>query len=70
MQPIAPATQTIIRMGSVFIKKIVEIATIVAINRIMYARLRVVRPPLSRYSRIYLPKKDCNSHACKRGELR
>ena len=69
-QPIAPATQTMIRMGSVFIKKIVEIATIVAIRRIIDMRLRRVRPPLSRYSRIYLPKKDCNSHACKRGELR
>ena len=35
MQPIAPATQTMIRMGSVFIKKIVEIATIVAIRRMI-----------------------------------
>ena len=70
IQPITPATQTMIRMGSVFIKKIVEIATIVAISKIIYTRLRRVKPPLSRYSRIYLPKKDCNSHACKRGELR
>ena len=69
-QPIKPATQTMIRMGRVFIKKLVEIATIVAISRIIYMRLRRVRTPLSRYSRIYLPKKDCNSHACKRGELR
>ena len=69
-QPIAPATQTMIRMGSVFIKKIVEIATIVAIKRIIDMRLRRVRPPLSRYSRIYLPKKDCSNHACKRGEER
>ena len=69
-QPIKPADQTMIRMGSVFIKKIVEIATIVAIRRIIDMRLRRVRPPLSRYSRIYLPKKDCNNHACKQGEER
>ena len=70
MQPMSPADQTTIRTEREEIKNIVEIATIVAINRIIYARLRAVRPPLSRYSRIYLPKKDCNSHACKRGELR
>ena len=34
-QPIAPATQTTIRMGSIFIKKMVEIATIVAIRRMI-----------------------------------
>ena len=70
MQPMSPADQTTIRTEREEIKNIVEIATINAINRIMYARLRVVRPPLSRYSRIYLPKNDCRSHACKRGELR
>ena len=70
MQPIKPAAQTTIRIGIEEIKKIVEIATIVAISRIIDMRLRRVRPPLSRYSRIYLPKKDCNSHACRRGELR
>ena len=70
MQPIKPAAQTTIRIGTEEIKKIVEIATIVAISRRIDMRLRRVRPPLSRYSRIYLPKKDCNSHACKRGELR
>ena len=35
IQPIRPATQTMIRMGSVFIKKIVEIATINAIRRMI-----------------------------------
>ena len=63
MQPIKPAIQTTMRIGIEEIKNIVEIATIVAIKRIIYIRLRRVRPPLSRYSRIYLPKNDCNSHA-------
>ena len=45
-QPIRPADQTIMRTGREEIKKIVEIATIVAINTIMYTRLRVVTPPL------------------------
>lgn len=70
MQPMSPADQTTIRREREEIKNIVEIATIVAINRIIYMRLRRVRPPLSRYSRIYLPKNDCSSHACKRGEER
>ena len=70
IQPIKPAAQTTIRIGIEEIKKIVEIATIVAIRRIIDMRLRRVRPPLSRYSRIYLPKKDWSNHACKRGELR
>ena len=70
MQPITPADQTTMRIGIEEIKKTVEIATIVAISRIIDMRLRMVRPPLSRYSRIYLPKNDCSNHACKRGELR
>lgn len=69
-QPIRPADQTMIRTGREEIKKIVEIATIVAINTIMYTRLRVVRPPLAWYSRMYLPKNDCNNHVCKREEER
>ena len=69
IQPIKPAAQTTIRIGIEEIKKIVEIATIVAIRRIIDMRLRMVSPPLSRYSRIYLPKNDCSSHACRRGEL-
>ena len=70
MQPIKPADQTTMRIGIEEIKKIVEIATIVAIKRIIDMRLRRVKPPLSRYSRIYLPKNDCSNHACKRGEER
>ena len=70
MQPITPADQTTMRIGIEEIKKTVEIATIVAISRIIDMRLRTVRPPLARYSRIYLPKNDCSNHACKRGELR
>lgn len=68
--PIAPAIHTTIRMLSVSIKNIVEIETIVAINKIIDIRLRVVNPPFSLYSRIYLPKKDDNNHARNFGELR
>ena len=46
-QPIKPAAQTTIRMEREDIKKIVEIATIVAINNMIYTRLRAFSPPFA-----------------------